>query len=158
MDGSIEPEWEQLGYCRVYRGNLILPPGPALPGLYRFEFAAGRARTTEYIGETSSFASRFRHYARPGPRQATNIRVHDRIREVLSAGGEAGLSVALRVLARGKTGTRLVDLTDTNTRKAVEWMLLKAAIADLDVVENHRVHTLERNISLATIRTLPLPG
>lgn len=74
-----------------------------------------------YIGKTArSVRKRFVGYCRPGPRQSTNIRCHNRIKEALAAGGEVRILLFTPI-----THLRYANF-DINLAAGLEDSLIKA--------------------------------
>jgi hypothetical protein len=76
---------------------------PARPGIYRFAFTASSGELCGvYVGETDNLARRMTGYRNPGPAQATNQRLHHKIRQIIHDGGSARLAVATEVQVAGQ--------------------------------------------------------
>lgn len=74
-------------------GELVFPKVEAVSGLYRFRLVNASGQRS-YIGETINLKRRFAHYRKPGPTQATNIRMNGVLREHLLAGDVIEIDVA----------------------------------------------------------------
>ena len=85
---SVQFQWQGLGTMRRDEKDLLtFPVAPRRPGLYRFRLC-GIGQIRHYIGETDELRRRFQHYRTPGRTQQTNIRLNERFRVHMAAGGE----------------------------------------------------------------------
>lgn len=93
LDLSLKMRWLVLGAIQLAEDlSLIFPAAPSEPGLYRLRLCAGKT-VRQYIGETVNLQRRFQHYRKPGPTQATNIRINELLRAHLLTGGAAEIDV-----------------------------------------------------------------
>ena len=117
---TAELQWREVGTVVRENGALRFPAAPAAPGLYRFRLLS-EAGDKSYIGETVNIRRRFAHYRKPGPSQATNIRINSVFLKHLSAGG----TIAVDLVTHGPVvdtgnGSAIADLTDKATRRLLE--------------------------------------
>lgn len=122
-------EWRMIGTmdCDV-SGSLLFPKIEPAPGLYRFRLS-GKSGQRSYVGETVNLRRRFAHYRKPGPTQATNIRMNQVLREHLAAGGLVNIDVVTGSVFLCIDGSALpVDLA----RKSVRQLLENAALVHGD--------------------------
>ena len=92
-----------------------------------------------YIGESEGLSRRFGQYRNPEPSQRTNVRIHDRMRELSQAGGIVAVAVAVVTAAVLRVGESQepLDLHRTTSRRLVEEHLLgEAREAGTEIVEN----------------------
>ena len=69
--------WRQLGVLQlVAAGRLQFPKVASTPGIYRLTLWDGAAVGRIYVGESVNLARRARNYVRPGPTQATSLRIN----------------------------------------------------------------------------------
>ena len=117
---SLHYRWQFLGGVQIdSAGDLVFPRMLRAPGIYRFRLSAnGDAR--QYVGETDNLQRRFQHYRKPGPSQATNIRLNKLIRDHLTTGGTVDIDTAAAegVVTAGQTIA--ADLSDKTTRRLFE--------------------------------------
>ena len=104
---------------KVVRNLLQLPPAPAKPGLYRFRLSTKRADAL-YIGESVNVARRFGQYQRPGPRQATNIRLNEALVQHLINGDQVAVDIALSMAGALGQQRYAFDLAVKEARRAAE--------------------------------------
>lgn len=80
MKATVEFQWTTIGEVQLdEQGKLRCPRSPSKPGVYAFRFVGPEAAATKYIGEPDNLQRRVAHYRNPGPTQATNIRLNQRI-------------------------------------------------------------------------------
>ena len=118
---SVEFQWQGLGTLRRDElGGLTFPIAPRRPGVYRFRLC-GNGHDQHYIGETDELRRRFQHYRTPGPSQQTNIRLNERFRVHMAAGGSIDVDIVDDKVAVTAGGTPLdIDLADKATRRLLE--------------------------------------
>lgn len=126
VNASLRYEWRPLG--RAHLGpneTLILPKAPDSPGLYRFRIM-GAGTETRYVGETANIRRRFHHYCKPGPSQATNLRLNECLSSALRDGAEIGVATVTGTVAVTLNGHEQAhDLSN----KAIRRLLENAALA-----------------------------
>jgi hypothetical protein len=114
-------KWRMIGtlVCDL-SGSLLFPKIEPAPGLYRFRLS-GNFGQRSYVGETVNLRRRFAHYRKPGPTQATNIRMNQVLREHLEAGGLINIDVVTdSVLLRIDGSALPVDLDSKSVRRLLE--------------------------------------
>jgi hypothetical protein len=135
---KIEPgRWREVGEVRLGPdGKLLRPaPGPG-PGIYRFRLTGGGARGL-YIGESEDMGRRFGQYRNPEASQRTNIRMNERMRALVAAGGIVEVAVVTEAVLRVAECHELLDLAHRTGRRLVEEHLLaEAREAGAETVEN----------------------
>jgi len=93
MKVSVEFEWTNTATIELGPdGKLKFPNLPLDPGLYRL-WLGGAEQSSVYIGETENLRRRASHYRTSGPSQRTNIRLNDRLRAHLAAGGKVEVAI-----------------------------------------------------------------
>lgn len=137
MKVSVEFEWVRRAPLETGPdGKLKFPTLPLDPGLYRF-CLGGVDQSAVYVGETDNLRRRASHYRNPGPSQHTNIRLNDRLRAYIAAGGRVEMEII--------TGAELeidgkrvpLDLSQKAARRLVEnAALVEAAASGVDQMEN----------------------
>ena len=71
-----------------------------------------------YIGETTEVRRRFQRYRKPGPSQATNIRVNALLKEHLESGGSAEVDIIVDGVTLTVSGEEFdADLSDKATHR-----------------------------------------
>lgn len=136
----IEPRpWREIGEVRLGPdGKLVMPDPGALPGIYRFRLA-GDGAPSVYIGESDDLRRRFGHYRNPGPSQRTNVRMNERMRARLAAGGIVQVAVVAEADLRVAECAEPLDLERRASRLLLEEHLLgEARDGGVEVVENIR--------------------
>lgn len=113
---SVAFDWRDAGAISLSSEQLTFPALPSAPGLYRFILRSATANASIYIGESVNLARRMQNYRTPGPRQATNLRMNERLRSTLGSGGTAQLEVALSVRVDGQEA----DLRSQAVRRLAE--------------------------------------
>ena len=90
------------------------------------------------MGETDNYRRRFVHYAKPGPTQSTNIRMRDRLLDLLNAkGGQASVEVATGIAFMRDGQPMAVDgVPDVFVRRLLE----NAALVTLAAVQSEIVN------------------
>lgn len=122
-------DWRDVGVITAGAGGLQFPRLPDDAGVYRFRFT-GRGQNGAYIGEASLLKRRGYYYTRPGPSQATNIRMNAEMREHLAAGGRIDVSIVTDATIEidGAAAARL-DLDAASSRRLVENAVLRGLAA-----------------------------
>jgi hypothetical protein len=125
LELSVGMTWRALGSLMLDdSGKLVFPQVPDIAGLYRFRLL-GAGQIRHYIGETVRLRRRFSHYAKPGPSQATNIRINALLREHL----EAGERIEIDIMTDADSMVIVGDATPVNfTDKATRRLFEHAAI------------------------------
>ena len=118
---SVDVKWRHLGtLARDAHGDLTFPAAPTTPGLYRFRLKDGDS-SRHYIGETMELRRRFQHYRKPGPSQATNLRVNALLKEHLGSGGSAEVEIIVDGVVLMIGGENIdANLSDKATRRLIE--------------------------------------
>ena len=118
---SLEFRWQPLGPVRGdVGGDLAFPKAARQAGVYRFRLSAN-GRTKCYVGQTDDLRRRFEHFRKPGPSQATNIRINKNMREHLTAGGMVEIDIAARQVTVTASNEAIhVELADKATRLLLE--------------------------------------
>ncbi|GLP88066.1 hypothetical protein [Tritonibacter mobilis] len=116
----VEFQWHEIGAILREDGELRFPEVAAEAGLYRFRLLS-KAGDKSYIGETANVRRRFAHYRKPGPSQATNLRINSAFLEHLAAGG----TIFVDLIKHGATvdtgdGSSFANLADKVTRRLLE--------------------------------------
>jgi hypothetical protein len=101
-------------------GKLHFPKVESTPGIYRLRTRGKQGNSSLYIGETDDLSRRFGNYRNPGPTQQTSLRINRFLVELLSAGGEASISLAKTVTIEATGRSLVVDLADKNIRRMFE--------------------------------------
>ena len=129
MRVSVTFDWRHAGSVTLTSGGLLFPRLPDDPGIYRFRFT-GHGTDGSYIGEASQLKRRAYHYTRPGPSQATNIRMNRAMCEHLLAGGRIDISIitAATIEIDGAAAAPL-DLGAASSRRLVENAVLRGLAA-----------------------------
>jgi hypothetical protein len=121
---SVSFDWRPLGEVRLKGNALVFPQLTDGPGVYRFRFS-GQGTDGSYVGEASQLRRRAYHYARPGPSQATNIRMNAEMREHLVAGGRIEMSVITEAQIEIEGRTAGLNLAEASSRRLVENAVLR---------------------------------
>ncbi|UEM04739.1 hypothetical protein JL101_004670 [Skermanella rosea] len=124
---ALTMQWLKLGLVDLDgTASLRFPSVPSAPGLYRFRLV-GEDSLRCYIGETADLRRRFAHYRKPGPTQATNIRLNELLLAHLGGGGRVELDVVTGgvLLVIGEARVQ-ADLADKATRRLLEHAALVA--------------------------------
>lgn len=118
---SVDVKWRHLGtLAQDANSDLTFPTVPITPGLYRFRLKDGDS-SRHYIGETMELRRRFQHYRKPGPSQATNIRVNALLKEHLESGGSAEVDIIIGGVMLTISGEEVdANLSDKATRRLME--------------------------------------
>lgn len=121
VKASVDVKWLHLGtLARDASGDLAFPSAPIAPGLNRFRLKDGDS-SRHYIGETTELRRRFQHYSKPGPAQATNVRVNALLKEHLESGGGAEVDIIVDGVVLMISGEKVdADLSDKATRRLLE--------------------------------------
>jgi hypothetical protein len=137
MKVSVEFEWTRTAKIDLGPdGKLKFPNLPLDPGLYRL-WLGGAEHSAVYIGETDNLRRRATHYRNPGPSQRTNIRLNERLRTHLAAGGRADMYVVITAKLEIDGNRIPLDLSQKAARRLVEnAALVEAAVSGADQVEN----------------------
>lgn len=122
-------DWRDVGSVTLSASSLAFPRLPDDAGVYRFRFT-GHGTGGSYVGEASQLKRRAYHYTRPGPTQATNIRMNAEMREHLAAGGRIDVSIitAATIEIDGAAAAPL-DLGAASSRRLVENAVLRGLAA-----------------------------
>lgn len=123
---AVECEWTSAGPVVGVGDELKMPPLPTEPGIYQW-LLQHDGRERRYVGEADNLRRRFNHYRRPGPSQSTNVRMNERARRVLEAGGRIELLLATDVRFSRDGVTEPADLSSKHARCLVE----NATLVDL---------------------------
>lgn len=120
-------EWAPLGRVLVDAGGkLLFPIPPSKPGLYRFPIRAAGSEE-RYVGEADDLRRRFQHYRTPGPTQATNLRLNERLSHALSRGAEIAVAIVVDgAWIRRDKDLEQVDLAAKAARRRYESLVLVA--------------------------------
>jgi len=134
---KIEPgPWREVGEVRLGPSSKLLMPDPGHgPGIYRFRLTRGDSPSV-YIGESEDMGRRFGQYRKPEPSQRTNIRMNERMRAVIAAGGIVEVAVVTEAVLRVAECHELLDLERRTGRRLVEEQLLDEARETGETVEN----------------------
>jgi hypothetical protein len=117
-------------------GKIEFPLLPGEPGIYQFRLL-GLGESAVYIGETDNLRRRSANYRNPGSGQPTNIRLNERIRSHLQAGGKVELSVATEARLELDGAPSPLSLARKASRLLVEnAVLANAAASGADEIEN----------------------
>src|SRR5208282_6601172 len=96
MKIGVEFRWSDAGEVQLdTAGKPEFPKLSPNPGVYAFRFAT-QEETTVYIGEAENMQRRAAHYRSPGPSQATNIRLNERMRSHLASNGRITMHLITR--------------------------------------------------------------
>lgn len=137
MKIQVECTWTEAGPVVLLDGRLKMPPLSAEPGVYQWVLRhAGRER--RYVGEAENLARRFQHYRTPGPSQTTNLRMNDRARRVLEAGGEVIVLIASSSTIIRMDASEPADLRSKHVRCLIENATLVDVLAEIGQVINDR--------------------
>lgn len=118
-------DWRDAGAITSGVSGLQFPRLPDDAGVYRFRFT-GHGRDGAYIGEASQLKRRGYHYTRPGPSQATNIRMNAEMREHLAAGGRIEVSIVTEATIEiDDAASAVLDLNAASSRRLVENAVLR---------------------------------
>lgn len=137
----IEPQaWREIGEVRLGAdGKLVMPDPGASPGIYRFRLA-GDDTPSVYIGESDDLRRRFGHYRNPGPSQRTNVRMNERMRARLAAGGTVRVAVVREASLMVAECAEPLDLQRRGSRLLLEEHLLgEVRDGRVEVVDNIRI-------------------
>ena len=128
MQVRITLEWMDAGSIRVgLDRKLEFPDQPEVEGVYRIRLDQG-TESVIYIGESDKLKRRATHYRNPGPTQFTNLRLNDRARQLLVAGGTAQTALAAN-MALVVDGTPIpLNLAQKSHRRILENAALVAAM------------------------------
>jgi hypothetical protein len=139
MDLTCHIEWNPAGEIALdATEKLRVPELTTGPGICQWVFAHdGRER--RYIGEAENLRRRFHHYRNPGPTQSTNIRMLDRCRRVLAAGGSIELLLARATVTADGTPLEL-DLASPFARRFIENAALLQLMAEDGEIINGKGH------------------
>ena len=120
MNVGVEFRWNEAGKVRLdIAGKPEFPKLPAEPGIYALLFS-GVAGTTVYIGEAENLQRRVAHYRNPGPSQATNIRLNERMRSHLVSTGRIRLRVITEARVQVDGSAEACDLSNAFARRFLE--------------------------------------
>jgi hypothetical protein len=136
----IEPQpWREIGEVRLGPdGKLEMPDPSVSPGVYRFRLAGDDAPSV-YIGESDDLRRRFGHYRNPGPSQRTNVRMNERMRARLAAGGTVRVAVVTEAALTVAECVEPLDLRQRASRLLLEEHLIgHARDARIETVDNIR--------------------
>ena len=118
-------DWREVGAITISTAGLVFPHLPEDAGVYRFRFT-GAGQDGVYIGEASQLRRRGYHYTRPGPSQATNIRMNAEIRAHLAAGGRVEVSIVTEATIEiDGASSAALDLDAASSRRLVENAVLR---------------------------------
>lgn len=133
------PPWREIGEVHLGAdGKLSMPDPGVSPGIYRFRLAVDDAPSV-YIGESDDLRRRFGHYRNPGPSQRTNVRMNDRMRARLAAGGAVQVAVVTEALLWVAECVEPLDLRQRASRLLLEEHLIgNARDARIETVDNIR--------------------
>lgn len=133
--------WRHAGAATVdATGRLQLPALPAAPGIYRLTFSGGaRQRSLVYIGETDNLARQAGSYRNPGPTRQTGLRLNQRIREHLAAGGSVTMAIAAEARLEATGAITPLDLR----RKAARLLAENAALVALQTADEVDAENVE---------------
>lgn len=144
MKITVECKWAEAGPVRLVDGMLQMPVLPEDAGVYQWVFRHGD-RERRYVGEAASLRGRFQQYRTPGRRQSTNLRMNDRARRVLEAGGTVVVLTTTDVtVVRGVRRSEL-DLSSKHARCLVENAALVDLLASAGEIINNRGNGELRN-------------
>jgi hypothetical protein len=121
--------WHQLGAVGLgTEGRLQFPKVASSPGVYRLTLWDAGAVGRIYVGESVNLARRVRNYVRPGPTQATSLRINALLIEHVQR-AEVSFDIAgdIRFTVDGRHIA--VDLTRKADRVLVEHAALVQVIA-----------------------------
>jgi hypothetical protein len=118
-------DWRDAGAVSLGTRGLQFPSLPPGPGIYRFRFA-GLGQGGAYVGEASQLKRRAYHYTRPGPSQATNLRMNAEMREHLAQGGHIAVSIITEATIEiDGVAAAALDLDAASSRRLVENAILR---------------------------------
>ena len=134
---KIEPgPWREVGEVRLGTDGTLLMPDPGRgPGIYRFRLTGGGARGL-YIGESEDMGRRFGQYRNPEASQRTNVRMNERMRVLIEAGGIVQVAVVAEAVLRVGESHEPLDVGRRTSRLLVEEHLLDEAREAGETVEN----------------------
>jgi len=136
MNVGVQFQWNEVGEVQLdSAGNPQFPKLPAKPGIYKLLFSAEEGATV-YIGEAENLQRRAAHYRNPGPSQATNIRLNERMRSHLMGNGRITLHVIAEARVEIDGSAEACDLSSTFARRFLENAALLAAASSGQKVEN----------------------
>lgn len=137
MRVAIDVELRPVGAVALgSEGKLEFPGLSVQPGIYQFRLV-GADTSAVYIGESDNLRRRLAHYRSPGPTQPTNIRLNERLRTHLAAGGTVEVSVATEAELQLDGAAAPLDLAKKASRLLVEnAVLVTAAASGADEIEN----------------------
>lgn len=136
MKVCVEFDWRDVGEIRLGTdGKLMFPDLPATAGIYRFRLATG-GKSSVYIGEGEDLRRRAAQYRTPGPTQQTNIRLNGVIRQLLTDGGSAHVSVGDKMTLTIDGAIVPLDLHKNQRRLLEETALVAAIRSGVEHVEN----------------------
>jgi hypothetical protein len=134
MRVEVQFEWEEVGEVTLDAlGRLVFPPLPTEPGIYRFRLVG--PSTSNYIGEAVDLRQRANGYRAGYPRQRTNHRMNQRMREHLEAGGQVEVAIAVSVEAKINGRVQRLDLHCKKSRLLAESAALHL-VPDAEPLEN----------------------
>lgn len=120
LDLRVLARWEVAGAVTMDgRGKPVMPDVPAEAGVFRVVFIAGGRVEAVIVGETDNLRRTTNGFRSPR-KQRANVRMNERLRQHLRAGGEVSVEVATdaRFYAAGQRAS--VDLDDAAARVLVE--------------------------------------
>ncbi len=118
--------WQRVGAVALGdAGGLRFPKVQPRPAVYRLTLYDGEKIDQIYVGESNNLSRRLRNYARPGPTQATSLRINALLTGHLQH-GDAALDVAgaLRFTVEGR------DVSVALSRKADRVLIEHAALVE----------------------------
>jgi hypothetical protein len=115
--GVCRVQWLDAGEIGLFGDDVVMPRLGEHPGLYRFRFPQSR---DSYVGETVNLRRRLYFYCKPGPTQATNLRMRERFRKARADGHSVLLGVSGHVELEIGGKTVGPDLGDKATRCLLE--------------------------------------
>ena len=127
VDCCLRLEWAPLGRVLLDAGGkLHFPTPPPMAGLYRFRIRLAESEE-RYVGEADDLRRRFQHYRTPGPSQATNVRLNERLSRALSHGAELAVGIVVdSAWIRRDKGLEQADLSLKAVRRLFESLALVA--------------------------------
>jgi hypothetical protein len=111
------------------------PKLSATPGVYAFRFVR-KDGTTVYIGEAENLRRRAAHYRNPGPSQLTNIRLNEKMRAHLAAGGRINMQIITGAQVEIDGNSEECDLSSNFVRRFLENAALLAVARTAEKIEN----------------------
>jgi hypothetical protein len=134
---GIQFEWRDAGEVRLdIAGKPEFPRLTTKPGVYAFRFAGPEGVTSVYVGEAENLQRRVAHYRNPGPTQATNIRVNERMRSHLSLNSRITMQLIVDAQVEVDGNAEACDLSNAFARRFVENAALLAIAKTGQKVEN----------------------